>query len=200
MKITVLKTSGNVYSANSYLITGTWNSLQDCNTLIDPGRDTTVFHSLDEAPGGVGQVKVNQIILTHSHYDHSELALAVKNKYNAKFFAFSAAIEGIDRTLVNGEILHFGDLDFEVIHTPGHSSDSICLFNKDTGVLFSGDTPLVINRPGGTYEGCYIEALEILCKIGVKIIYPGHGQAITEDCQGKLLNTLKNVRESMRTS
>jgi hypothetical protein len=45
-----------------------------------------------------------------------------------------------------------GDGYFEVIHMPGHSSDSICLYNQAEGVLFAGDSPVLITSSTGTYE------------------------------------------------
>ena len=45
------------------------------------------------------------------------------------------------------------------IHTPGHTEDSICLYCKAEGVLFSGDMPLVINAVGGSYEDGFVCAV-----------------------------------------
>ena len=75
---------------------------------------------------------------------------------------------------------------FEVIHTPGHSSDSICLYNQAEGVLFAGDTPLLIASPDGTYEAGFLAALEKLCARDVRRIYFGHGPPLTEHCNERL--------------
>jgi glyoxylase-like metal-dependent hydrolase (beta-lactamase superfamily II) len=84
-----------------------------------------------------------------------------------------------------------GDEDFEVIHMPGHSSDSICLYNRTEGVLFAGDSPLLITSPTGTYEAGFLSALEKLCACDVRRIYFGHGAPLTERCNERL-------RESQR--
>ena len=75
---------------------------------------------------------------------------------------------------------------FEVIHTPGHSSDSICLYNQAEGVLFAGDSPLLITSPTGTYETGFLVALEKLCARDVRRIYFGHGAPLTEGCNQRL--------------
>jgi glyoxylase-like metal-dependent hydrolase (beta-lactamase superfamily II) len=84
-----------------------------------------------------------------------------------------------------------GDGYFEVIHTPGHSSDSICLYNQAEGVLFAGDSPLLITSPTGTYETGFLAALEKLCARDVRRIYFGHGAPLTEHCN-------QSLRESQR--
>jgi glyoxylase-like metal-dependent hydrolase (beta-lactamase superfamily II) len=84
-----------------------------------------------------------------------------------------------------------GDQDFEVIHAPGHSSDSICLYNQAEGVIFAGDSPLLITSLTGTYEVGFLAALEKLCARDVRRIYFGHGAPLTEHCNQRL-------RESQR--
>jgi glyoxylase-like metal-dependent hydrolase (beta-lactamase superfamily II) len=61
-------------------------------------------------------------------------------------FAFSPNTDGVDCLVRDGDTVKMGDAYFEVIHTPGHSSDSICLYNRPAGVLFAGDTPVVMRR------------------------------------------------------
>ena len=79
-----------------------------------------------------------------------------------------------------------GDGYFETIHTPGHSSDSICLYNQAEGVLFAGDSPLLITSPTGTYEAGFLAALEKLCARDIRRIYFGHGAPLTERCNQRL--------------
>ena len=62
-----------------------------------------------------------------------------------------------------------------MIHTPGHSSDSICLYNEAEGVLFAGDTPAADHVADGSYEAGFQAALEKLCARDVRRIYFGHG-------------------------
>ena len=87
--------------------------------------------------------------------------------------------------------IRMGDQVFEVIHAPGHSSDSICLYNEAEGVLFAGDSPLLITSREGSYEAGFQATLEKLCARDVRRIYFGHGPPLTERCNERL-------RESQR--
>jgi glyoxylase-like metal-dependent hydrolase (beta-lactamase superfamily II) len=100
--------------------------------------------------------------------------------------AFSPSIAGLDRLLRDGDTFRMGDALFEVIHTPGHSSDSICLYNEAEGVLFAGDSPLLISSAGSHYEAGFRTALEKLCARDVRRIYFGHGPPLTERCNERL--------------
>ena len=85
-----------------------------------------------------------------------------------------------------------------VIHTPGHTDDSICLYEEQDGVLFVGDAPLLINSVDGTYQAGFIRALERLCSKRIRRIYFGHGKPLLEGCDARLSASLKNVTESVR--
>ncbi|WP_010245076.1 MBL fold metallo-hydrolase [Acetivibrio cellulolyticus] len=85
------------------------------------------------------------------------------------------------------------DRVFKVIHTPGHSNDSICLYNSEEKVLFSGDTPLVIRSKDNTYEQNFIEALKYLSTKKVETIYFGHGPPLNHDCMEMISNIINNI-------
>lgn len=193
MKVTNLTHGSKIYTSNVYLGTGTWNTMSDVNTLIDVGRDTMIFEKIFDYSTGVGKHKVEQIILTHSHYDHAEILSSVKKEFHAKVLAFSKSLDGVDHYLKGGEIIQIGDLSFEVIHAPGHSSDSICLYNREEKILFSGDNPLVINTDEGEYDEAYIEVMRRLSKLPVEKIYPGHGRPIIGRCNEFIKTTLKHM-------
>jgi len=94
-------------------------------------------------------------------------------------------VEGAD-LLRDGDTVKMGDADFEVIHMPGHSSDSICLYNRTEGVLFVGDSPVLSASATGTYEGGFLAAMEKVCARDVRQIYFGHGAPVTERCNERL--------------
>src|SRR4051812_5108962 len=98
----------------------------------------------------------------------------------------SPSLEGVDTLLRDGDTVRMGDRVFEVIHAPGHSSDSICLYNEDEGVLFAGDSPLLIRSRDGSYEAGFQATLEKLCARDVRQIYFGHGPPLTECCNERL--------------
>jgi glyoxylase-like metal-dependent hydrolase (beta-lactamase superfamily II) len=196
MKVFAIKGINNVYSSNVYLITGDWKKLDDVNTLIDVGSDPSIVDALERINTGVGKNKVDQVILTHSHSDHTAILPLIREKYQPRIYACSPHLEGVGHMLSDGDKIPIGDRIFEVIHAPGHSSDSIALFNDEEGVLFIGDTPVMIKTPNGNYEDGFVRALKTLCKRCVRSIYFGHGEPITKNAHTILLNSLSNVHKS----
>ena len=186
MRVVTLENGGRMYTSQVYLVLGDRNRLEDVNTLVDVGQDPAILASIGRTFTGVGKWPVEQVVLTHSHSDHCALLPEVRAAFRPKVFAFSPHIEGGICLLGDGDTIRMGDAEFEVIYTPGHSSDSICLYNQPEGVLFAGDTPLVITSPGGSYEAGYLGALKKLCERDVRRIYFGHGAPLTENCNQKL--------------
>lgn len=191
MRIVTLENSGEIYTSEVYLVLGDSSRLGDVNTLVDVGQDPAVLASIERAPTGVGKWPVEQVVLTHNHYDHTALLPRVREAFHPRVFAFSPNIEGVDCVLRDGDEIKMGDAYFEVIHTPGHSSDSICLYNRAERVLFAGDTPVVNAAATGTYEPEFLAAMEKLCARDVRVIYFGHGPPLAEHCNERL-------RESQR--
>lgn len=187
MKVLNLTENSRIYTSNAYLITGTWRSLADVNALVDTGRDPSIVEALWNARTGVGARRLSLVVLTHTHYDHVSALPLISEAFDPVVMAFSSSLPGVHHVLRDGEELRLGDRCFEVIHTPGHSSDSICLYCAENGSLFSGDTSLQIQNPDGTYEPGFINGLERLCRLDVRAIYPGHGRPTTALCN----NTIK---------
>ena len=186
MRILTLENSGRVYTCEVYLVLGGASRLDDVNTLVDVGQDPAILASIEQAPTGVGKWSVEQVVLTHCHSDHCALLPQVREAFHPKVLAFCPNIDGVTGLLRDGDAVKMGDEVFEVIHTPGHSSDSVCLYNQTEGVLFAGDTPLLITSPTGTYETGFLAALEKLCARDVRRIYFGHGAALSERCNERL--------------
>ncbi|RLC07900.1 MAG: MBL fold metallo-hydrolase [Deltaproteobacteria bacterium] len=195
--LNLTRDSRSAYTSNAYLVLGNHNALDDLNTLVDVGRDPLIIDRINEAPTGVGKHRVEQVVLTHSHYDHAEALPLIREAFHPVVYAFSASLEGVDNILKGGETLKLGDRMFEVIYTPGHSNDSICLYCEQERTLFAGDTTLIVQSLGGTYEEGYIRALEKLCRRDIRAIYLGHGEPLLKDCNRTLRNTLRNVKKSM---
>jgi glyoxylase-like metal-dependent hydrolase (beta-lactamase superfamily II) len=199
MKVLNLTEHTKVYTSNVFLILGTWNALPDVNTLVDVGRDPLVLEAIKRASTGLGKKRVEQVILTHSHYDHASLLPQIRAMFKPVVYAFSQYIDGVDQLVRDGDRLKCGDREFEVIHTPGHSTDSICLYGVADRVLFAGDTPLIIRRPGDTYQREFVAALEKLAQLDIHTIYFGHGQALNGHCHALLQASLANVKKSTVT-
>ena len=161
------------------------------NTLVDVGADPAILASIERAPTGVGKWAVEQVVVTHSHSDHCALLPEVRAAYHPRVLAFSPSLAGVDATVRDGDTLRMGDRTVRSDPRPGHSSDSICLYNEAEGVLFAGDTPLLITSSDRKLRGRVSAALEKLCARDVRRIYFGHGPPLTERCNERL-------RESQR--
>lgn len=193
MIITNLNDTSNIYTSNVYLVRSIKNSIQDLNTLIDVGRDPNIIKKIYNESTGVGKKKIDQVVLTHSHYDHSNLLPLIRKTFNPVVFAYSSFLKGVDRLLENGDFLTIGDKVFEIIHTPGHSSDSITLYCRDERIMFTGDTQIIIYTKEGSYSKEFVESMKRISRCNIKTIYPGHGKPIATNCNEKIKLSLKNI-------
>jgi hydroxyacylglutathione hydrolase len=86
--------------------------------------------------------------------------------------------------LAEGGRIRFGEVELEVMHTPGHTEGSVCLVEPESGLLFSGDTLFAggwgrTDLPGGS-EDQMAESLARLCSLDDRLrVLPGHGAATT---------------------
>lgn len=193
MKICNLAENSTKYTSNVYFVTGDWNTLKDKNTLIDVGMNDALIDKIYEVSTGVGQRKVSQVVLTHSHYDHVWNLPEVVSFFAPTVYAQSESLKNV-HLVKDGQKLLIGDREFEVIYTPGHSSDSICLYCEAEKVLFTGDTPVFITSTEGSYNSKFLDFLERMSKKNLKAIYPGHGKPVTQDISKRLVASLANAR------
>jgi len=194
MRVIKLNTNPNLYSSNSYLLLGAWNKLEDVNALVDTGSDDYIIDEIEKTNKGVGKRPLEKVILTHTHFDHIGALKELKKKYSVEVLAFTK-VPGVDRLLEDNEVMKLGDEYFQIIHTPGHSSDSVCIYCSAEKILFSGDTSIRVYSKDNTYSDEYIETIEKLSKLEVKIVYPGHGAPITENPEEIIANTLRILKK-----
>jgi glyoxylase-like metal-dependent hydrolase (beta-lactamase superfamily II) len=171
------------------------------NVLIDTGvagKFPVLKRRLTEL--GLHVKDVNLIILTHEHYDHigataffhrtaviaAHRLAANKLELQDEFVTFSKYRDQpskpfwVDVWLEDGSIIDLGNYELQVIHTPGHTSGCICLYEPRAGLLFTGDTVFA----GGTLSEIavggnvsdYVNSVRRLSNLKVKQIYPGHGR------------------------
>lgn len=197
MRIENLSKGSTIYTANVYLVRGDWNALDGVNTLVDVGRDPDILKKMMDISYGLGKKKIDQVILTHSHYDHATILPMIKELFNPVVYAYSPYLKGVDIILKTGENIKIGDKSFEIIHTPLHSSDSICLYCQENGIFFVGDTPVRISTSDEIYPESYYEMLKKIFSKNIQEIYPGHGDPIIEGCKEIFNGSLINIEKAI---
>lgn len=186
----------------------------DVKVLVDAGFGRVGR----EAVLSRGEVEV--IINTHFHIDHTygnrffptakiwahqldamairskEVFLACLGQPNDKYFpdrkCFPDGIQEseVARVLFNGEILNFGDVVFQIVHTPGHSPGHIALYEPNEGILFSGDIDL---STFGPWYGChnsniddFIQSIDKLINLNPKVLVTSHSGVFTDNISKRL--------------
>ena len=168
--------------------------------VIDPGGEPEkIIEMLDT----LGIEKLKYIYLTHCHGDHFGGILELKNKKGGKILIHRDDAEGLynqaisltyyigmddieleaDSRVDEGDTIHLGNLEFKVIHTPGHTKGGTCLYCKEQELLFSGDTlfEMSVGRtdfPTSSSADLVKSVREKLFKLPDDVlVYPGHGGA-----------------------
>lgn len=168
--------------------------------IIDPGSDAKKIINFIKNKSLTPKLILN----THYHFDHTGANFDIKSMFNtpiaigkkdAPFLqnAYKDALVFMieakespqaDILLKADDTIVFGDIKFIVIETPGHTIGSICLYNKENAVLFSGDTLFFesIGRydlPTGNFENLMSSIDLILTLPENTTVYPGHGPQTT---------------------
>jgi len=137
--------------------------------LVDPGYDPGKLLERIKALG----VDLKYVINTHDHYDHTGGNRYILRRTKAHLAAFGAG----DVPLEDGSVLECGELTLKIIHTPGHTPDSICILAED--ILITGDT-LFVGKVGGTdlADGAEAQWKSLTGKImtlpSETRVFPGH--------------------------
>lgn len=149
---------------------------------------------------------IRHLLLTHAHVDHIFGCRCFENHFGATFKAHEAAIPFIERAdeqavafgvevepptvptslLEEGDTIEFGDVTLDVLHTPGHSPDSITFVHEESQQALTGDV-LFQNSIGRTQGLPETSREQLLASITEKLlplgddvtIYPGHGPETT---------------------
>lgn len=195
MRVLDVPSNPREYSSRIYLILGDFNPPDAVNTLIDPGVDGAVLAGLDGLNKGIGKRAVEQVILTHEHSDHTAGLPEVIRAFHPAVLGWKR-IPGVTDTVHDGEWVRVGDHDAQILHTPGHSDDSICVYVPSVGALFTGDTPVAVHTPGGAWPRSLVATLERLRTLRLDVLYPGHAAEVRGNIKGLLDETLRNVRSS----
>lgn len=200
-------------SCNAYLFRG-----RDRVVLVDPGLVSS-FASLAVCFPQLGLTidDIDTVVLTHEHFDHfaatplvrarkSVMAhrlaahkLAQQDEFALMSDCFSESAEPFEvtATLAEGDVIDTGNHKLEVIHTPGHSSGSISLFDPDSGALVCGDLVLGGGNMGGIFgsgnASDSICSLKDIMRRPVTRLLPGHG-GLSENPIGDIERVLQKLQ------
>ena len=167
--------------------------------VIDPGPD--IPDHVEALMQAIGDETVSHILVTHTHRDHSPAARPLKERTGAPTYGFGP--HGSGRPEGGGEVEEGADHDFkpdyrlrhgdlvegdgwtiEAVHTPGHTSNHLCLALQQEKTLFTGDhvmgwSTTIVSPPDGDMQA-YMRSLKILLERDDEIFRPCHGPAITQ--------------------
>ncbi len=218
---TILLLPGYELSSNIYAITG------DGLTIVDAGNDYTAFVDLFKLRNSPEAIR--KIILTHGHRDHAMGVFELLRSYpevvkngGMELILHEAGPDELKRTarklgsriteVRGGETLRIGDRDWEVIHTPGHTIDGICIYHPRSRTVFSGDTVLLhaMSEPdehaGGRLDH-YLFGVRMLLGKEIEHVLPGHGlpglssgrKVIEETYEGLMMKVIgADAKEKIR--
>ena len=201
------------YDSNIYLI------VDEVVAIIDsgPGQNFKIVkQNLSELKIKPGDVKL--VIDTHCHFDHAggnsdfvksgaEVAIheleadllreGDQDVTMSGFFDERLEPINVARGLRAGDHIRLGELALEVVHTPGHTLGSICLYESKRRMLFSGDTVFYdgvgrTDLPTGSSDAL-LRSIRNLAELKVDKLYPGHGPFAEKDAHELILDAIELV-------
>ena len=193
-------------SPMTYRGTNTYLLGQSEVAVIDPGPDSPAHLEAILAAIQPGQ-RISHIIVTHTHLDHSPLARPLAARTGAEVWAFGNATagrspvmqglaeaglmgggEGVDHefipdhTLADGDVLEGESWALEVLHTPGHIGNHLCLAWGDaclTADHIMGWATSLVSPPDGDLTD-FMTSCEKLAARQWRVFYPGHGAPVLD--------------------
>lgn len=173
--------------------------------IVDPSWELErIFEYLKK-----NQLSNKYIINTHSHFDHVLGNEQVVEITGAKIIQHRESPLKKDIIVDDNQLIHFGNSEIKIIHTPGHSKDSICLI-LDREIILTGDTLFVgscgrLDLPGGSanemYESIYNKLINLEDNL---IVLPGHHygnkktSTIKEEKKSNFVFKFKNKEEFLK--
>ncbi|MDA4115402.1 MAG: MBL fold metallo-hydrolase [Thaumarchaeota archaeon] len=141
---------------------------------IDSGWETAPILKVARREG----MRVKYVCATHGHFDHVNTVDKLASELGAATVAFIGSDVRPKVGVRDGDVLRLGEGAVRVIHTPGHTEDSVCYY--DGSHLFTGDTLFIeawgrTDLPGGSDAVLYSSLHEVIMALpGDTVVYPGH--------------------------
>ena len=180
-------------------------------TMIDTGSNLGT-NRIREFFGwsGLQFASLKQVILTHNHFDHVDGLEEILRNSEPRVFAHPEDALTLEHKrscrilgLADGDVIVTSLGHFRVIHTPGHTSGSICLYEENIGLLFSGDTVFPDGWFGRTDmptgNSCMLlSSLKRLADLNVNILLAGHGNPLFQHAGKDIEKALNHARISLQ--
>jgi hydroxyacylglutathione hydrolase len=198
------------WETNAYLV---WDGRSPDALVVDPGMGAA--QPLMERASANG-LRVHLIANSHGHIDHifddaplvelSQAPLAIhpddaERLDGRNTYGFDVQPVVASRDLIEGEQVRIGELVFDVLHTPGHTEGSVCLYEERHALLISGDVLFAgsygrTDLPGGDDEQMAASLARLAREIPDHVrVLPGHG---AETTIGRELPWLRRIAETGR--
>jgi hydroxyacylglutathione hydrolase len=188
MKISNLAEYAEDFSGNI------WHLENSEDVLIDAGTGDS-WEKISELE------KIDKVVVTHSHYDHIDNLEKIVESFNPDIYAFEPCNLPVKaEELSEEDTVELCGEEFEVFHTPGHKDDSICLYSRESGKLFTGDLVFPDGGFGRTDleygdRDALIESIRKVSGLDVEAFYPGHEGAVEEDAEDWVQRSLEEARK-----
>ena len=201
--------------------------VSDKPVLVDTAYVADVDQTLQMiADLGVNVADTRLIISTHCHCDHIGGNMLIQDKSGCdiavhkigkyfidtrddwstwwRYYHQQAEFFNCTQELNDGDDILIGPHEFKIIHTPGHASDGIVLYNKKNRILISSDTlwendvaVMTIRVEGSTALFRMMESYDKIESLDVKVVYPGHGEPFT-DFRAALSKSRRKIRNLIK--
>lgn len=207
--------AGRSHITNSYVI---FDDVEKEAVLVDPGFDHEKIISEVIKLG----VTIKYIVITHAHGDHMGALKKVYEYAKCKVLVHEndydmligkvenySVMQGIEKQdlsncniekIKDGFNFKVGVLNFEIIHTPGHTSGGICLLEKTSNSLFTGDTIFYdcygrCDLVTGNFDDMVGSIKKLFDRFDDIVIYPGHGKSININNAKKYIRLLLKIKD-----
>lgn len=210
----VRRLAGQAFDSNIHILEG------ERPVVVDAGTGNAIDWYVRRINDMLKGRRVERIVLTHRHYDHSGGAAGMSKALGAPVYIHvlgMAALKGADgegtgawmfggelepvepHPLREGDAIDVGGARYEVLHTPGHSPDAIALWDGEARALVPGDTVYADGGIGrwdlsGGDHGQLVRSLERLSELGAESMYPAHGPAVEAGATEHILMGLRMAR------